>query len=82
MGRNTASNTQIDNLGQNCNEISERVNLISLTAASSRRFSKGVLRASMHLLSVIRDIRRLVSMSVQFCRPKGNPKSLLNVSNL
>lgn len=75
MGRNTASNTQIDNLGQNCNEISERVNLISLTAASSRRFSKGVLRASMHLLSVIRDITRLVSMSVQFCRPKETPRA-------
>lgn len=64
MSQNTASTTQIAKLGQRCDEIRDRVDSLSIVAVNGRRFSKKASRAFQRLFSMLRDIRKLLSMYV------------------
>lgn len=64
LSQNAASSTQIARIGQTCDEISDRVTSLSLSATAGERLNRRLSRAVMRLFSVVQDIGTLLSMQV------------------
>lgn len=62
MSQNAVSSSQVARISQNCDEIRDRVDSLSLSAAASQGMPERLSRALIGLFWVIRDIKRLLSM--------------------